>query len=120
MSLSNPVVVLETDLPSLRQPLDHGSTTFYRPGGRGGLGSLSTNPPANRALKPMKPPTAIMTLLRRRKRSELQLDEQYKSHRNSPPRRSQSVYYRPRQHQPEPEEGTSGIPFCFLEVEWPF
>ena len=111
VSVSNPIVVLETDAPSLlRQPLDH-KTPFYRPSGRGGLGSLSTSPPS--ALKQLKPPTAILGLLRGgRKQSEVQLNEQYQLHRNSPPRRSQSVYYRSIQTQKD----MTGIPFfIFLQ-----
>ena len=102
ISLSKPVVVVEAD-SSLRQQNPDPKATFYRPGGRGGLGSLSTNPPTNRTLKPMKPPTALIGLLRGRKRSELQLDDQYLSNKNhTPPRRAQSVYYRSRH---TPHEG---------------
>jgi hypothetical protein len=105
VSLSSPIVVLEADISSQRQPLDHG-TPFYRPTGRGGLGSLSTNPPT--VLKPLKPPTAILDrFLRGRKQSQVQLDEQYRIHKTSP-RRSQSLYYRPQQIQ---KDVVTGIPF---------
>lgn len=111
VSLSNPIVVIEADTPALRQPLDSGAA-FYRPSGRGGLGSLSTSTPtrALKSPKPPKPPTNIMGLLRGRKRSENKLNEQYQSHKNSPPRRSRSVYYRSKQNQ----EHMTGMPFCFL------
>ena len=106
ISLPNPVVVLEGDNPSLRQPLNQGAA-FYRPTGRGGLGSLSTSPPM---VKTFKPPTAFMGLLRGRKQSELRLNEQYQSQKGPPSRRAQSVYYRSRPIQ----EGIAGIPFCFF------
>lgn len=110
ISLSNPVVVVEADSAASRsKTLDQGAT-FYRPGGRGGLGSLSTNPPTNRTLKPMKPPTALIGLIRGRKRSELRLDEEFESHRNSPPRRAQSVYYRSRSSSFEEGPSTSVSP----------
>lgn len=110
VALTKPIVVLEADSSSQRQPLNHG-VGFYRPTGRGGLGSLSTSPPTIRAMKPLKPPTAIMALLRRRKRNELHIDAQCQSHNNSLPKRSQSVYYRSRQTQ----EHITGIPICSLE-----
>lgn len=95
-SLSNSVVVLETESPFLRQPLEH-EPSFRRPIGRGGLGSLSTSPPTAMTRKPLKPPLAILDLLRGRKRSEVQLNKQFELHKNSPPRRSQSLYYHPNQ-----------------------
>lgn len=101
VSVSNPVVVLETEsTPSIRQqPLDQAAAAaaaapFFRPSGRGGLGSLSTSPPTAR--KQLKPPTTILGMLRGRKRSEVQINEQYKS---PTPRRSQSVIYLSKQAQ---------------------
>lgn len=100
VSVSNPVVVLETEsTPSIRQqPLDQAAAAaaapFFRPSGRGGLGSLSTSPPTAR--KQLKPPTTILGMLRGRKRSEVQINEQYKA---STPRRSQSVIYLSKQAQ---------------------
>ena len=65
VSVSNPIVVLEADNLAQRQPVDHGGS-FHRPTGRGGLGSLSTSPPAA-----LKPPSAILDrFLRGRKPSE--------------------------------------------------
>ena len=111
VSLSNPIVVLEADTttPPLRQPLDQG-TVFYRPTGRGGLGSLSTSPPT---IRTTTKPTTFMNLLRGRKRSDLQLNERYQTHKSSSPRkRPQSVYYGSRQIQDL--EGIAGIPFRFF------
>jgi hypothetical protein len=68
VSVSKPIVVLEADNIAQRQPVDHGGS-FYRPTGRGGLGSLSTSSPT--ALKPLKPPSAILDrFLRGRKPKE--------------------------------------------------
>jgi hypothetical protein len=57
VSVSKPTVVLEADSLAQRQPVEHGGS-FYRPTGRGGLGSLSANPPT--APKPSKPPSTIL------------------------------------------------------------
>lgn len=106
VSVSNPVVILEADTTSLRPPLESGGA-FFRPSGRGGLGSLSTSAP--KAIKPIKPPPAIMSLLRGRKKSENQLNEEFLLHKNSSPRRSQSVYYRTKPTQ----KTITGISFFF-------
>ena len=111
VSVSNPIVVLETDsTPSLRQPLDQ-AAPFYRPSGRGGLGSLSTTSPPT-ARKTLKPPNAILGMLRGRKQSEVQLNEQYKT---STPRRSQSVIYLTNKTQRDLTGKLS-----FREFEWLF
>ena len=120
VSLSNPaVVVLESESSScLRQPHDQESL-FYRPTGRGGLGSrrsTGTNPPT--AMKPFKPPTAmILDLIRGRKRSEVQLNEHFKIHKSSStPRRSQSLYYRPQKDSFTRIVTRTGTVFCFFFV----
>jgi hypothetical protein len=115
VSVSKPIVTvaLETDNLAQRHPVDPGGS-FYRPTGRGGLGSLSTNTPtALKPLKPLKPPSAILDRFlhgRKPSSSEVQLNEPYQLHKSSPPRRSQSVYYRPKQIQKD----IIGIPFFLV------
>ena len=67
VSVSKPIVVLEADNIAQRQPVDHGGS-FYRPTGRGGLGSLSTSPPT--ALKSLKPPSTILDRFLRGRKPE--------------------------------------------------
>ena len=123
VSLSNPaVVVLESESTScLRQPHDQDSL-FYRPTGRGGLGSrrsTGTSPPS--AMKPLKPPTAILDLIRGRKRSDAQLNERFKIHnKSSPPRRSQSLYYRPQKDSFTRIVTRTGTVIFFFCFEWSF
>ena len=117
VNVSKPIVpvVLEADnlAQRHRDPVDNGGS-FYRPTGRGGLGSLSTNPPtALKPLKPLKPPSAILDRFlhgRKPSASEVQLNEPYQLHKRSPPRRSQSVYYRPKQIQKD----ITGISFFLV------
>ena len=78
VSLSNPAVLDAEPQPDVHHHPRHlpeaepsASPAFYRPTGRGGLGSLSTRPPT-----PLKPPVVIQSLLRGRKRRRTRSEEQ--------------------------------------------
>lgn len=70
VSLSNTAALSEQGGSRQTPELPESSSSFYRPTGRGGLGSLSTRAPT-----PMKPPTVILgSLLRGRKQSQAQIE----------------------------------------------
>ena len=79
VSLANPTVLEPNVVHCPRQPPEPEPSSFYRPTGRGGIGSLSTSTPT-----PLKPPTAMLGLLRGHKRGgrSASSSQQMDLHRN--------------------------------------